>query len=72
MRHTGYGTSSVPGKYLMEETLADYDRQVEENGEQFQLREFFDQLNAIDSIPISLVRWEMTGLDDEIRGLGEN
>jgi hypothetical protein len=45
---------------------------VEENGEQFQLREFFDRLNAIDSIPISLARWEMTGLDDEVRGLGEH
>jgi hypothetical protein len=31
--------------------------------------DFFDRLNAIDSIPISLARWEMTGLDDEIRTL---
>jgi len=72
LRQPGYGTSYVTGKYLLEETLADYARQVEENGEQFQLREFFDQLNAIDSIPISLARWEMTGLDDEIQRLGEN
>jgi hypothetical protein len=33
------------------------------------MRDFFDRLNAIDSIPISLARWEMTGLDDEIRAL---
>ena len=26
-----------------------------------------DKLNAIDSIPISLARWEMTGLDDQVR-----
>ena len=29
-----------------------------------------DRLNSIDSIPIALGRWEMTGLDDEIGTLG--
>jgi hypothetical protein len=72
LRQPGYGTSYVTGKYLLETTLADYAKQVEDSGQQFQLREFFDQLNAIDSIPISLARWEMTGLDDEVRGLGDN
>lgn len=72
LRQPGYGTSYVTGKYLLEETLADYAKLVEENGEPFQLREFFDQLNAIDSIPISLARWEMTGLEDDIRELGSN
>ncbi len=66
LRQPGYGTSYVTGKYLLERTLADYTRQVEQRGEGFELREFFDRLNAIDSIPISLGRWEMTGLDDEI------
>ena len=66
LRQPGYGTSYVTGKYLLERTLADYAKQVEERGEEFELREFFDRLNAIDSIPISLGRWEMTGLDDEI------
>ena len=66
LRQPGYGTSYVTGKYLLERTLADYARQVEQRGEEFQLKHFFDQLNAIDSIPISLGRWEMTGLDDEI------
>ena len=66
LRQPGYGTSYVTGKYLLERTLADYARQVEQRGEAFQLKHFFDRLNAIDSIPISLGRWEMTGLDDEI------
>jgi hypothetical protein len=39
------------------------------------MKDFFDRLNSIDSIPTSLARWEMTGLDDEIRlmtqGAGE-
>ena len=71
LRQPGYGTSYVTGKYLLEQTLADYAKLVEDSGQQFELRSFFDQLNAIDSIPISLARWEMTGLDDEVRGLGD-
>jgi uncharacterized protein (DUF885 family) len=66
LRQPGYGTSYVTGKYLLEQTLADYRRQVEGRGEEFNLRDFFDRLNAIDSIPISLGRWELTGLDDAI------
>jgi len=69
LRQPGYGTSYVTGKYLLEHTLADYARQVEARGQTFRLRDFFDTLNRIDSIPISLARWEMTGLDDEIRAL---
>ena len=69
LRQPGYGTSYVTGKYLLERTLADYAKLVEERGEEFRLSRFFDRLNAIDSIPISLARWEMTGLDDEIRQL---
>ena len=69
LRQPGYGTSYVTGKYLLERTLADYARQLEERGEAFSLRAFFDALNATDSIPIALSRWEMTGLDDEVRAL---
>ena len=58
------------GTDLLERTLADYAKQREERGESFRMRDFFDRLNAIDSIPISLARWEMTGLDDEIRHIG--
>ena len=69
LRQPGYGSSYITGKYLLERTLADYSKQLEDRGEAFRLSEFFDRLNAIDSIPISLARWEMTGLDDEIRAL---
>ncbi len=69
LRQPGYGTSYVTGKYLLERTLADYAKQREDRGEEFRLKDFFDTLNRIDSIPISLARWEMTGLDDEIREL---
>lgn len=66
LRQPGYGTSYVTGKYLLERTLADYAKIVESSGREFQLKDFFDRLNEIDSIPISLGRWEMTGLDDNV------
>ena len=64
MRQPGYGTSYVTGKYLLDRTLQDYARQVEQSGEAFELRNFFDQLNSIDSIPIWLARWELTGINN--------
>ena len=69
LRQPGYGTSYVTGKYLLERTLADYAKQIEDRGQEFRLKDFFDTLNRIDSVPISLARWEMTGLDDEIRAI---
>jgi hypothetical protein len=66
LRQPGYGTSYVTGKYLLERTLADWARQREARGEPFSLREFFDALNATDSIPIAMSRWEMTGLGDGV------
>ncbi len=69
LRQPGYGTSYVTGKYLLERALADFSKQQEERGEEFRMKDFFDALNRIDSIPISLVRWEMTGLDNDIKAM---
>jgi hypothetical protein len=69
LRQPGYGTSYITGKYLLERTLADYGKMKEEQDEEFKLKDFFDELNAIGGIPISLGRWQMTGLDDEIKML---
>lgn len=74
LRQPGYGTSYVTGKYLLERALADYAKLAEERDEPFRLKDFFDRLNAIDSIPISLARWEMTGLglDENVRLTGSD
>jgi hypothetical protein len=72
LRQPGYGTSYVTGKYLLERTLADYGKQMEERGEEFELRNFFDRLSEIDSIPISLARWELTGLGEDIQSMLQN
>ena len=66
LRQPGYGTSYVTGKYLLERTLAAYAKQLEESGGSFRLRDFFDRLNRIDSVPIAMGRWEMTGFEDEL------
>jgi hypothetical protein len=63
MRQPGYGSSYITGKYLLENALADFARIKEEKGEEFRLRDFFDQLNSIGSIPIALGHWEMAGFD---------
>lgn len=67
MRQPGYGTSYVTGKYLLEKLLAEYSRQV--GDADFRLYDFFEAVNASGVIPVSLIRWELTGRDDEIREL---
>ncbi|MEO0653113.1 MAG: hypothetical protein AAFZ65_20725, partial [Planctomycetota bacterium] len=69
LRQPGYGTSYVTGKYLFEQLLASVARQAEERGEPFVLRDFFAQLNAAGVIPMSLIRWQLTGDDTEVREL---
>jgi hypothetical protein len=61
LRQPGYGTSYITGKYLVENAMAEYARVKELNGESFQLKDFFDRLNVIGNIPISLGHWELTG-----------
>ncbi len=67
LRQPGYGTSYITGKYLLENALAEYARLRESKGEPFRLKDFFDRLNSIGNIPISLGHWEMTGLGEEVR-----
>lgn len=72
MRQPGYGTSYITGKYLLERAMADYAIQLERQGKPFRVKDFFDRLNSIGSIPIALGRWEMTGMDDEIKWITDN
>ena len=61
LRQPGYGSSYITGKYLLEEAMMEYARRCELDKTEFKVMEFFDQLNAIGNIPISLGQWEMTG-----------
>lgn len=63
-RPPGYGLGYQVGAMQMQALLGDRRRQL---GEDFSLREFHDDFLSRGRLPISLIRWEMTGLDDEVK-----
>ncbi|MDZ7627603.1 MAG: DUF885 family protein [Parvularculaceae bacterium] len=62
-RPPGYGVGYTIGALQMRGLLADARIQ---KGVAFNLKDFHDDLMARGRLPISLLRWEMTGLDDEV------
>ena len=70
LRQPGYGTSYITGKHLMNAAMMDFAKMKEDNNEPFELKEFFDRLNGIGNIPISLGHWELTGRDDHMKVIG--
>ncbi|MBY0488615.1 MAG: DUF885 family protein [Gemmatimonadaceae bacterium] len=66
LRQPGYGASYITGGRLMEETMAERARQL---GAAFTMQRFFDEVNAVGMIPVSLVYWELTGDDRMLREL---
>jgi len=67
LRRPAYGMNYTIGKAQLEQLLADRQRQL---GNAFDLGAFHDAFLAAGPIPIALIRWELTGLDDELRALG--
>ena len=68
LRQPGYGSSYITGARLIESIIAD---RSEQQGDAFSLREFFDDLNAGGMIPVSLLRWQVSGNDEDIRAIME-
>ncbi len=66
LRQPGYGTSYVTGKILLEQLLQQRSQQL---GSAFSLSRYFEEVNAAGMIPVSLIRWQMTGQRDEIDAL---
>ncbi len=66
LQQPGYGTSYVVGKVHLEKLIAD---RAEQLGDKFDLKSFFDEFHTYGMIPLSLIRWEMTGRGDEIKKL---
>lgn len=64
----GYGTSYLIGKIQIEALLAERARQL---GDAFTIRGFMDEFSAAGVIPVSLVRWELTGEQDPILRLSD-
>lgn len=68
-RPPGYGLGYTMGMLQMQRLLADM-RRIE--GEEFELKAFHDEFMAQGRLPMSLIRWEMTGNDDEINEFWES
>lgn len=58
LQQPSYGTTYLIGKIEIEQLLAERARQL---GDRFTLKGFLDELNAAGMIPVSLIRWELTG-----------
>ena len=65
-RPPGYGLGYTIGMLQMQSLLAERKRQL---GDRFDLKDFHDDFMAAGRLPISVIRWEMTGLEDEVRDL---
>lgn len=61
LRQPGYGTSYVVGKYLLERLMAKAAKQQEVRDAPFVMQDFFEQVNDIGAIPVSMVEMEMVG-----------
>lgn len=58
LQQPGYGTSYITGKIQFETLLAERRRQL---GDRFTMQAFMDEFNAAGLVPVSLLRWELTG-----------
>ena len=63
-RPPGYGLGYTVGMIEMQKLLADRRQQL---GDKFVLKDFHDEFMAVGRLPMSLVRWDMTGHDDEVK-----
>jgi hypothetical protein len=58
-----YGSSYLMGKHQIEELMTE---RAADLGEDYSFKGFMDEMEASGLIPLSLIRWEMTGRDDQI------
>lgn len=63
LQQPGYGTSYITGKIQIEELIAERANQL---GDDFTLKGFMNEFEAAGVIPVSLIRWQLTGSADEI------
>ena len=66
LRGVGHHMLMVVGKIQFIKLLRD---RAQQQGDAFELRTFMDEFFDAGLIPFALIRWEMTGLDDEVRRL---
>jgi uncharacterized protein (DUF885 family) len=58
LRQPGYGTSYVTGKHLLDDLMREL---AQAQGKDFTLKRYFDDINNAGMIPVSMIRWQLTG-----------
>ncbi len=66
LRAPGHSSNYIVGRNMMQQLLAERSKQL---GENFTIRRFFDEFMSGGIIPIALTRWELTGLEDQMKFL---
>lgn len=63
LQQPAYGTSYIIGKIQFDQLLNERAKQL---GDSYNTLAFMDEFNSVGLIPMSLIRWEMTGNADQI------
>lgn len=66
LRQPGYGTSYITGKYQIDKLFGE----AFEDKPGMTVKRFYDELNTYGMIPVSMIRWQWLGADDEARAIG--
>ena len=66
LRRPGLGSMYLLGKTQIEQLISERAFQL---GDEFDLGKFHDDLLSRGVIPLTLIRWEMAGLDDDVRAV---
>jgi len=59
-----YGASYLGGKHQIEQLMGE---RIADLGDGYSIRRFMDEMEASGLIPVSLIRWEITGRGDQVR-----
>ena len=68
LRAPGHSSNYVVGRNMMQGLMAARARQL---GSDFTVRRFFDEFMSAEIVPIALTRWELTGVEDQMKVLLE-
>jgi hypothetical protein len=66
LRQPGYGTCYLTGKVQLEDLIRERAHQL---GDAFTMKRWFEEVYAAGIIPVSLIRWQLTGKDEVIRAI---
>jgi hypothetical protein len=66
LRQPGYGTSYITGKVQLEDLMRERARRL---GDAFTMKRWFEEVYSAGIIPVSLIRWQLTGNGEEIRAI---